>query len=101
MAQRGNLPLYTRKPEAGFERAAYLANLGCGPCITRCSGVADINVFGGQDKVYELSIDPVKLEKYSLTPLQVYDAVTKSNLNVGGDVIEKSGQSYVVRELVL
>ncbi|OPB87592.1 efflux RND transporter permease subunit [Elizabethkingia ursingii] len=64
-------------------------------------GVADINVFGGQDKVYELSIDPIKLEKYSLTPLQVYDAVTKSNLNVGGDVIEKSGQSYVVRGIGL
>lgn len=41
------------------------------------------------------------MEKYSLTPLQVYDAVTKSNLNVGGDVIEKSGQSYVVRGIGL
>ena len=29
------------------------------------------------------------MDKYNLTPLQVYDAVTKSNLNVGGDVIEK------------
>ncbi|WP_300601553.1 CusA/CzcA family heavy metal efflux RND transporter [Niabella sp.] len=64
-------------------------------------GVADINVFGGQDKVFELSIDPRKLDKYNLTPLQVYDAVTKSNLNVGGDVIEKNGQSYVVRGIGL
>ncbi len=64
-------------------------------------GVADINVFGGQQKVFELSVDPNKLEKYDLTPLQVYDAVNKSNLNVGGDVIEKSGQSYVVRGLGL
>ncbi len=64
-------------------------------------GVADINVFGGQQKVFELSVDPNKLEKYELTPLQVYDAVNKSNLNVGGDVIEKSGQSYVVRGLGL
>ncbi|MBO9592559.1 MAG: efflux RND transporter permease subunit [Niabella sp.] len=64
-------------------------------------GVADINVFGGQDKVFELSIDPRKLDKYNLTPLQVYDAVAKSNLNVGGDVIEKNGQSYVVRGIGL
>ncbi len=64
-------------------------------------GVADINVFGGQQKVFELSVDPNKLEKYGLTPLQVYDAVNKSNLNVGGDVIEKSGQSFVVRGLGL
>jgi cobalt-zinc-cadmium resistance protein CzcA len=65
------------------------------------SGVADINVFGGQDKVFELSIDPRALDKYNLTPLQVYEAVRKSNLNVGGDVIEKNGQSYVIRGIGL
>lgn len=64
-------------------------------------GVADINVFGGQDLVYEISTDPIKLDKFNLTPLQVFDAVSKSNLNVGGDVIEKSGQSYVVRGIGL
>ncbi|MBU4537015.1 MAG: CusA/CzcA family heavy metal efflux RND transporter [Weeksellaceae bacterium] len=64
-------------------------------------GVADINVFGGQDKIFELSIDPRKLDQYSLTTSQVYDAVSKSNLNVGGDVIEKSGQSFVVRGIGL
>ncbi len=64
-------------------------------------GVADINAFGGQTKIFELSIDPRRLEKYELTPLQVYDAVSKSNLNVGGDVIEKNGQAYVVRGIGL
>ena len=64
-------------------------------------GVADINVFGGQDKVFELSIDPRALEKYNLTPLQIYDAVSRSNLNVGGDIIEKNGQAYVVRGIGL
>ena len=64
-------------------------------------GVADINVFGGQDKVFELSIDPRKLDKYNLTPSEVLEAVTNSNLNVGGDVIEKSGQAYVVRGIGL
>lgn len=64
-------------------------------------GVADINVFGGQDKIFELSIDPRKLDTFSLTTSEVYDAVSKSNLNVGGDVIEKSGQSYVVRGIGL
>lgn len=64
-------------------------------------GVADINVFGGQQKVFEISVDPNKIEKYNLTPLQIFDAVNKSNLNVGGDVIEKNGQSYVVRGIGL
>jgi len=64
-------------------------------------GVADINAFGGQTKIFEISVDPRRLEKYSLTPLQVYEAVSKSNLNVGGDVIEKNGQAYVVRGIGL
>lgn len=60
-------------------------------------GVADLVAFGGQEKVYEVSVDPIRLAKYDVTPLEVYDAVNKSNLNVGGDVIEKNGQAYVVR----
>jgi cobalt-zinc-cadmium resistance protein CzcA len=64
-------------------------------------GVADVNVFGGQQKIFDISVNPAELAKYSLTPLQVYEAVSKSNLNVGGDVIQKNGQSYVVRGLGL
>jgi heavy metal efflux system protein len=64
-------------------------------------GVADVVAFGGQEKTYEISINPVQLQKYNLTPLELYDAVSKSNLNVGGDVIEKNGQAYVVRGIGL
>lgn len=64
-------------------------------------GVADVVAFGGQEKVYEISVDPVKLQMYDLTPLELYEAVAKSNLNVGGDVIEKNGQAFVVRSIGL
>ncbi len=60
-------------------------------------GVADLVAFGGQEKTYEVSVDPSKLSKYDITPSQVYDAVSQSNINVGGDVIEKNKQAYVVR----
>jgi cobalt-zinc-cadmium resistance protein CzcA len=64
-------------------------------------GVADIVAFGGQQKIYEISVNPQLLAKYDITPLEVYNAVTKSNVNVGGDVIEKNGQAYVVRGIGL
>ena len=64
-------------------------------------GIADVVAFGGQSKIYEISVDPSKLQKFELTPLEVYEAVSKSNLNVGGDVIEKNGQAYVVRGIGL
>ena len=64
-------------------------------------GVADVVAFGGQEKIYEIQVNPTKLTKYDITPLEVYQAVAKSNLNVGGDVIEKNGQAYVVRGIGL
>lgn len=60
-------------------------------------GVADVNSFGGEEKSYEISVDPNLLFKYGLTSLDVYNAVTKSNVNVGGDVLEQNGQAFVVR----
>ena len=60
-------------------------------------GVADVNSFGGEEKAYEISVDPNQIAKYDLSSLDVYNAVAKSNVNVGGDVIEKNGQAYVVR----
>ena len=60
-------------------------------------GVADVNSFGGEEKIYEISVVPGMLSKYGLTSLDVYNAVTRSNINVGGDVLESNGQAYVVR----
>lgn len=60
-------------------------------------GVADVVSFGGEEKIYEIRINPTKLANYDLSPLEVYEAVSKSNINVGGDVIERGSQAYVVR----
>lgn len=60
-------------------------------------GVADVNSFGGEEKIFEVSVNPEMLTKYNLSSLDVYNAISKSNINVGGDVIERNGQSYVVR----
>jgi len=64
-------------------------------------GVADVNSFGGEEKTYEISVNPNYLAQYGLTALDVYNAVGKSNVNVGGDVIEQNGQAYVVRGIGL
>lgn len=64
-------------------------------------GVADVVAFGGEEKIYEIQVNPTLLQKYDITPLEVFTAVSKSNLNVGGDVIEKNNQAYVVRGIGL
>ncbi|HLW33451.1 MAG TPA: CusA/CzcA family heavy metal efflux RND transporter [Aequorivita sp.] len=60
-------------------------------------GVADVVSFGGEEKIYEIKINPTELANYDLSPLEVFEAVSKSNINVGGDVIERGSQAYVVR----
>lgn len=64
-------------------------------------GVADVNSFGGEERSFEVSVNPDLLTKYGLSSLDIYNAVNRSNVNVGGDVIEKNGQAYVVRGIGL
>lgn len=64
-------------------------------------GVASINSFGGEEKIYEIKVNPVELANYELSPLDVYEAVSNSNVNVGGDIIQKGTQAFVVRGIGL
>ena len=64
-------------------------------------GVATIASFGGEEKMFEIKVNPAELQNYDLSPLQVYEAVSRSNINVGGDMIRKGSQAYVVRGIGL
>ncbi|WP_460471806.1 efflux RND transporter permease subunit [Emticicia fontis] len=64
-------------------------------------GVADVVSFGGEVKTYEISADPRRLLDYDITPIQLYQAVSNANINVGGDVIVKNSEAYVVRGIGL
>ena len=64
-------------------------------------GVADVVSFGGETKAYEIKVDPGKISTLGITSLDVYNAVAKSNINIGGDVININSQAYVVRGIGL
>ena len=69
--------------------------------IRAVPGVADIVSFGGMVKTYEIKVNPQKLADLGITPLDVFNAVGKSNINIGGDVIKENSQAYVVRGIGL
>lgn len=69
--------------------------------IKGVQGVADVVSFGGEVKIYEVTLDPQKLASFDLSPNDVFDAVNGNNSNVGGDVIERGTQSFLVRGLGL
>ncbi|QNE38820.1 efflux RND transporter permease subunit [Hymenobacter sp. NBH84] len=64
-------------------------------------GVADVNSFGGEVKDYEISVNPSKLQDFGISPLDLYNAIQRSNINVGGDVINAGQQNFVVRGIGL
>lgn len=64
-------------------------------------GVADVVSFGGEVKTFEVQINPNQLASYGISNLDLYDAIEKCNLNVGGDVVSKGAQAYVVRGIGL
>ncbi|MGC4022099.1 MAG: CusA/CzcA family heavy metal efflux RND transporter [Cyclobacteriaceae bacterium] len=64
-------------------------------------GVADVVSFGGEVKTYEVTIDPNRLIAYNFSASDVFKAVNENNSNVGGDVVERGTQAYLVRGLGL
>ena len=60
-------------------------------------GVIDVIGWGGKTKAYELQVDFNKLVAYGLTLPQLLQAVSNSNINVGGNTVDIGAQSAVVR----
>jgi len=60
-------------------------------------GIAQVNSWGGPTKEFQVSIDPHKLEAYSITVPQVLQALGNANLNVGGREIRIGQQSINIR----
>ncbi|NNM94144.1 MAG: efflux RND transporter permease subunit [Bacteroidia bacterium] len=62
-------------------------------------GVSEVASFGGFQKQYQLVIDPVKLNYYNLSMMDVVKAVKSNNNDVGGRKFEMSDQAYIIRGL--
>src|ERR1700759_1974812 len=60
-------------------------------------GVIDVTGWGGKTKTYEIQVDFNKLVAYGLTLPQLLQAVSNSNINVGGNTVNIGTQSAVVR----
>ena len=62
-------------------------------------GVAEVASFGGFEKQYQLVINPVKLQFYNLSMMDVINKVKANNNDVGGRKFEMSNMAYIIRGL--
>jgi Cu(I)/Ag(I) efflux system membrane protein CusA/SilA len=67
--------------------------------LVSVEGVAEVASVGGYVKQYQVTVDPVKLQAYDLPLSKIKRAIQRSNIDVGGRLIEMSEVEYMVRGL--
>ena len=62
-------------------------------------GVAEVASFGGFEKQYQIILDPVKMQFYNVSMMDVMNKVKANNNDVGGRKFEMSDMEYIIRGL--
>ena len=65
--------------------------------LTAVDGVSEVAAVGGFVKQYQIVVDPIKLLAFNIPLSKVKRAVQRSNIDVGGRVLEMSETEYMVR----
>ncbi|MFZ5894660.1 MAG: efflux RND transporter permease subunit [Myxococcota bacterium] len=66
------------------------------PVLRTVPGIVEVNSFGGEDKQYQVILDPKRLQAAQVSVAQVVSALEKSNANGGGGYIEHAREHVVV-----
>jgi len=69
--------------------------------LNSTTGIAEVASVGGYIQQYQVNIDPNRLRAYNLPLSTVVEVVSRSNNNVGGNVVEQAGEWAVVRGIGL
>src|SRR3954468_3133129 len=89
--------LDTKKLNLGEQRA--LQDWYIKFALQTVPGVAEVASFGGFEKQYQLVLDPLKMQYYNVSMMEVMNAVKANNNDVGGRKFEMSDMSYIIRGL--
>jgi copper/silver efflux system protein len=60
-------------------------------------GVAEVASVGGYKKVYQVILDPIKLQQHRIDVMQVMNAIKKGNNNVSGEVIDTGDREVAIQ----
>lgn len=66
------------------------------PALRTVPGVVEVNSFGGEERQYQIDLDPGRLQAAGLSTAQIADALRKANANAGGGYIEANREHVVV-----
>lgn len=71
------------------------------PRLREVSGVAEVNAWGGDEREFQVLVDPNKLRSQDLGIGDLVRALESNNSNVGGATIDVAGEATAVQGLAL
>ena len=71
------------------------------PRLKQVPGVADVSNYGGITTQYQIELDPVKMQQYGLTLVDIGDKIEANNTSAGGSMLSHGDLSYVIRGIGL
>jgi cobalt-zinc-cadmium resistance protein CzcA len=66
------------------------------PQLRSVGGIVEVTIFGGEEKQYQVVLDPARLQAAGLSVAQVVEALRRSNANAGGGYIEHNREHFVI-----
>ncbi|NOU22986.1 MAG: efflux RND transporter permease subunit [Methyloglobulus sp.] len=74
-----------------------LADWNIAPRLLAIPGVADVNVFGGDIKQLQIQVDPVQLQRFSLSLDEIIQATSQAANVLGSGFIENKSQRFTIQ----
>ncbi len=66
------------------------------PALRTTPGVVEVNSFGGEDKQYQVVLDPKRLQAAGVSVAEVVAALERANATAGGGYLEQDGEHFVI-----
>jgi cobalt-zinc-cadmium resistance protein CzcA len=66
------------------------------PQLRLVPGIVELNSFGGEDKQYQVVLDPKRLQAAGVSVEQVVHALERTNANAGGGYVEHNREQIVI-----
>ncbi|WP_432222712.1 efflux RND transporter permease subunit [Flavobacterium sp. TMP13] len=94
-----DLPIMTIGANAKMDEATFydLIDKKVAPVLSRVSGVAQIDIIGGQEREIQVNLDAVKMQGYGLSIPEVQQNILSSNLDFPTGNIQTRDQKILIR----
>ena len=94
-----DLPIMTIGSNGKMDEVAFydLIDKKIAPVLSRVTGVAQVNLIGGQEREIQVSLDAVKMQGYGLSVPQVQQTILSSNLDFPTGNIQTREQKILIR----